>query len=467
MPINSFLYPGAKVVPPFTVANSCRFDDGSSDSMNRSNGTPTNLKKFSISLWFKRPEPGLNKYLITGYDDENNRTLLQFSSDQLLFQNATGGSNNTVVKSNAVFRDSSAWYHFCVIVDTTQSTDSNRVKMYVNGSQVTSLASSTYPNQNTDMELTDSANSIILNQKGDNSDYNSGYYAEVVVLDGTAASITDFGQFNEDTPTVWEPKDVTGLTFGNNGFYLDFEDSSNLGNDASGGTDFTVSNLTALDQSTDTCSNNFATMNPLTNGDIQYSEGNLKGVKASGDGTLKMWGSTFAVSNGKWYWEIKNNLNSTSNWYVGITDVENVARSLTSRFPGIDATGYGLRGSDGNKMNNNSASSYGNSNTNGDIIMIALDLDNNKIWFGENGTFFNSGDPASGSNEAFTVTSGLFYMPTFAATGGGGEGWIANFGSPSFSISSGNSDGNGHGNFEYSVPSGYYAINSKNLAEFG
>ena len=219
MPINGFLYPGAKFTPPYQVANSCRFDDGSSDTFTRSNGTPTNLKKFTISLWFKRTEPGLNKYLITGFGDEDNRTLLQFSSDQLLFQNATGGSNNTVVKSNAQFRDPSTWYHFCVIVDTTQSTDSNRVKMYVNGSQITSLASSTYPNQNTDMELTDSSNSIILNQKGDGSDYNSGYYAEVVVLDGTAASITDFGEFDSDSPNIWKPKDVSGLTFGNNGFY--------------------------------------------------------------------------------------------------------------------------------------------------------------------------------------------------------------------------------------------------------
>jgi len=484
MPINSFLYPGAKVVPPFTVANSCRFDDGSSDSMNRSNGTPTNLKKFSISLWFKRPEPGLNKYLITGYDDEDNRTLLQFSSDQLLFQNTTGGSNNTVVKSNAMFRDPSAWYHFCVIVDTTQSTDSNRVKMYVNGSQVTSLASSTYPNQNTDMELTDSANSIILNQKGDNSDYNSGYYAEVVVLDGTAASITDFGQFNEDTPTVWEPKDVTGLTFGNNGFYLDFEDSSNLGNDVSGGTDFTVSNLTALDQSTDTCSNNGCTWNLLYRNQAAFSQGSLVYQAPSSN---PVFGSltTFGVTKGKWYAECKYHAGSNHYGIIGVADevfaTLNDLGSATNTDLGKTGSALGSDPNDctvayvintGKIRNNNNNQNYGSGGGDGDIINIALDRDNRKVYFGINGTYENSGNPSSGSNGfdlSSQVTGDLYFLGVTNDTGssetildfnfGGGFGQTA--------VSTGNSDANGYGNFEYAVPSGFYAWNSKNLAEFG
>ena len=453
MPINSFLYPGAKVVPPFTVANSCRFDDGSSDSMTRDNGTPTNLKKCSISLWFKRTEPGLNKYLIVGFDDESNRTLLQFSSDQLLFQNQTGGSNNTIIKSNAKFRDPSSWYHFCVIVDTTQSTDSNRVKMYVNGSQVTSLASSTYPNQNTDMELTDSANSILLNQKGDNSDYNSGYYAEVVVLDGTAASITDFGQFNEDTPTVWEPKDVTGLTFGNNGFYVDFEDSSNLGNDANGGTDFTVSNLTSVDQSTDTCTNNYAVLNSILLHDTaQFSEGNLKITQSSTDADGIR--ATIGVRAGKWYWEV---LHGGGNASPGIaTDSD-----ATTNYIGGDTNGYSYF-INGSKYTGGSASSYGASFTTGDIIGHALDMDNNQITFYKNG---------SSQGVAFTSLPDEFIFPAISTSSVSSVTSTSNFGQDgSFAgakTAQGNSDANGYGNFYYSVPSGYYAINSKNLAEFG
>jgi len=446
----------------YNVANSCRFNSGSSDNLSISlSSTATNNKKGTLSFWFKTQ--GFNQQYPIAKSAGTIFYLYFNSSSQLVWQNA---STNTRITSQ-VFRDPTAWGNLVVNFDTTQSTASNRQKMFYNGTEITSFGTSSDLSLNQVVSIFDGDSGARQISGYTGGGYWSGYMSEVVGIDGLQLDPTSFGEFDEDTG-IWKPIDVSGLTFGNNGFYLDFESSGSLGSDVSGNSNnFTVNNLTAIDQTTDTCTNNFATFNPLTNGDIEYSDGNLQGVKASGDGTLKMWGSTFAVSSGKWYWEIKNRLNSTSNWYVGITDVENVARSLTSRFPGIDATGYGLRGSDGNKINNNTASSYGNSNTNGDIIMIALDLDNNKIWFGENGTFFNSGDPASGSNEAFTVTSGLFYMPTFAATGGGGEGWIANFGNPPYSISSGNSDGNGYGNFEYAVPSGYFALNTKNLAEYG
>ena len=470
MPINSFLYPAKHVPVAHEVANSCRFDDGSSDSMTRDNGTPTNQKKCSISLWFKRTEPGLNKYLIVGFDDESNRTLLQFSSDQLLFQNQTGGSNNTIIKSNAVFRDPSAWYHFCVIVDTTQGTDTNRVKMYVNGSQVTSLASSTYPSQDTVMELTDAANSILINQKGDNSDYNSGYYSEVVVLDGTAASIGDFGEFDEDSPTIWKPKDVSGLTFGTNGFYLDFKDSSALGNDANGGTDFTVSNLTAIDQTTDTCTNNFCTVNSLDNYHQQstFSEGNTK-ITFKGPTSVYAYNTgTFGVANGKWYWETKATSAGNHNVY-GISGRYVIAYN---KGLGVNTDEYGYYNYNGNYTNASSDGSYAENSfpggnvtwTTGDIIGIALDLDSstNTVKFLKNNVLIGTVDiiaPSSG-----------FYYPAWNQFDNQAEVAQPNFGNPSFSISSGNADANGYGNFEYSPTiSGvdYYALCTKNLAEYG
>jgi hypothetical protein len=456
----------------YDVANSCRFNSASSDTMSRDNGTPTNLKKFSISLWFKRTEPGLNKYLITGFDDEDNRTLLQFSSDQLLFQNQTGGSNNTIIKSNAVFRDPSAWYHFCIIVDTTQGTNTNRVKMYVNGSQVTSLASSTYPDQNTDLELTDAANSILLNQKGDGSDFNSGYYSEVVVLDGTAASITDFGEFDSDS-NIWKPIDVSGLTFGTNGFYLDFEDSSALGNDANGGTDFTVNNLTAIDQSTDTCTNNFCTLNPLsTLSGPTLSEGNTKFDHAVNEGDAATFG-TFGLSSGKWYWEIKAlgaNVDSVQKWTPGVIGADD--HTLYSNRDGgfaPKATALYL-GNSNVYQNDSSVSTAYFTAVQNDIIGIALDVDNLKIYWHKNGTYGNSGDPTSGGTGTGAISLTASHAPFIPHAGEGSGAAISfsfNFGNPSFAISSGNTDGNGYGNFEYAVPSGYYSLNTKNLAEYG
>ena len=453
----SIIIPSNSIVSGgFSVDNSCRFDDGSSDTMSRDNGTPTNLKKFSISLWFKRTEPGLNKYLITGFDTEDNRALLQFSSDQLLFQNQTGGSNNTIIKSNAVFRDSSAWYHFCIIVDTTQGTDTNRVKMYVNGSQVTSLASSTYPSVNTDLELTDSANSILLNQKGDGSDFNSGYYSEVVVLDGTAASITDFGEFDEDSG-IWKPINVSGLTFGNNGFYLDFEDSANLGNDANGGTDFTESNLTAVDQSTDTCTNNFATMNPLSSG-MTLTEGNLN---VAGAATAK---STFGVASGKWYVEMKATNAQTYNPIVGIATASSLdsGNPGSSNHPGSFSESHGYDRSGVIKSNDNTAVQSGltTAQSNGDIIGLAVDLDSGTKtaqWY-VNGSSVGS---------AVTLVSDESYVfMTYSSGSQSGTGaW--NFGSPSYANSSSVADGNGYGSFEYEPPSGYFALCTKNLAEYG
>jgi len=462
----------------FDVANSCRFNSASSDSMTRDNGTPTDLKKFSISLWHKRAEMPDNKYLIVGFDTEDNRALLQFSSDQLLFQNQTGGSNNTIIKSNAKFRDPSAWYHFCVIVDTTQGTDTNRVKMYVNGSQVTSLASSTYPSVNADMELTDSANSILLNQKGDGSDFNSGYYSEVVVLDGTAASITDFGEFDEDSG-IWKPIDVSGLTFGTNGFYLDFEDSANLGNDANGGTDFTEANLTAIDQTTDTPTNNFATMNPLNvpaSNQPTFSEGNLKSVTSS-VGSARFGGSsTIGVTQGKWYIEAKATVDSTVRNTIGVCgEVSHLALNNEDIHENSNSS-FGYDASSGDKFVNSTQSSYGNSYTTGDIIGIALDLDNNKLYFSKNGTFQNSGDPTSGATGTGAIsitavsstTDGAYFFAQGDNTGGSFVSTFEfNFGSPPYAISSGNTDGNSYGNFEYAVPSGYYALNTKNLAEYG
>jgi len=283
----------------------------------------------------------------------------------------------------------------------------------------------------------------------------NGYLAEFVLIDGTVKAVTDFGEFDSDSPTIWKPIDVSGLSGdkGVNGFYLDFEDSSALGNCAFGGTDFTVSNLTAIDQSTDTCTNNFATLNPLANltGSPTFSEGNLK---VAGDNSANHnWQTTFVVSSGKWYWELKD-LTSSPDGSLLFYD-----QSISSG----SHPGYGFVLNTRKKVINGSptGSAIGSSAQN-DIWSMALDLDNGKMFIARNGTYLESGDPANGTNPFIQTSDGLPSEGVFGGHVYNGSMEL-NFGSPSFSISSGNTDGNGFGNFEYAPPSGFLALCTNNL----
>ena len=264
-------------------------------------------------------------------------------------------------------------------VDTTQSTEANRFKIYVNGVQETSFSTATYPSQNADLQITN--NFYVGTQRNESPDY-SGYICEFVYLDGTSAAQTDFGEFDSDSG-IWIPKDPSGLTFGTNGFYLDFEDASNLGNDANGGTDFTLNNITAADQSTDTCTNNFATINPL----FKYpssqviKEGATQVTRTSGSGLNKTFLSTIGVSSGKWYAEFKPV--ASSDYVVGIVpDSTTSTVAFDGNYIGNSAfpSSIGYYAATGQKIVAPSGgSSYGDTYTTDDIIGIALDMDNAKL----------------------------------------------------------------------------------------
>ena len=455
----------------YDVDNSCRFDDGSNCQMRRSGVDGGDQDKFTLSMWIKRGAISTSfPRLFTSRADANDRFEIYFgSNDSLYIEGVDNGSTTLNLNTNRKFRDPSAWFHFLLAVDTDQGTASNRAKLYINGVQETSFATETYPSQDGNIGINTSSFPIQIGEEAGNGVDFDGYLTEIVFLDGVQKTNTDFGEFDEDSG-IWKPIDVSGLSSekGNNGFYLDFEDSSNLGNDVFGGTDFTVSNLTAIDQTTDTCTNNFATMNPLDvhpGGTYTFSDGNLTVEQDISRGTL----STFGLSSGKWYAEAKFISTSGSDCIIGVVGINTTA----NEDPGIQATGY-MYNQDGTKKNNNSSSSYGNTYTTGDIVGIALDLDNNKIYFSKNGTFQNSGDPTSGSSgtgSAFTLTdpastpTGFYFFAHADELSTNKVSW--NYGSAPYSISSGNTDGNGYGNFEYAVPSGYYALNSKNLAEYG
>ena len=457
----------------YDVANSCRFNDDDTAYMAKTMSAG-DTQKYTFSTWVKRGNLGGYQGLLNCRISEATRGHVYFQPDNKFAIYLKQSGEGFYINTNAVYRDSSAWYHVCVGVDSTQSTEANRVKIYVNGTQVTSFENESYPDLN-ENSATFNVNTQSLEVGrmiyGDPTilyNYIDGYMAETVFIDGTQYAASDFGEFDSDSPTIWKPKDVSGLTFGTNGFYLDFEDSANLGNDANGGTDLTETNLAATDQASDSPTNNFATINILTPVTATISEGNLKFANTATD--HKGVVGTFGASSGKWYCEIKTTDVSDST-HVGIIDIDQ-----QSDTPG-NTTGYSSRGyslsHERDVYNNNGIISgytdwtgiYGD----GDILGIAMDLDNDKLYFSKGGQW-SAGDGTWGSTTfnsstgAIPITAGYTY--TFGASVYNGNSEF-NFGSPPFSISSGNADGNSIGNFEYSVPSGYYALCTANLAEFG
>ena len=470
MPINGFLYP-APSTPSFgyEVANSLRFNDGSSEQLSIVTSAGSDYKA-TFSAWVKKTTVGVESFLLYGYYNSNNKHVLNFYQDQIYINLIVGASTAATVVTNRVFRDPSAWYHIVVAWDTTQGTASDRIKVYVNGVQETSFGTANYPNQNTNIQFNRNTNgNYVGGQAGSNTF--DGYMSEVVYIDGSALDPTSFGEFDSDSPNIWKPIDVSGLTFGTNGFYLEFkqsgtsQNSSGLGADTSGNDNhLAVHNLTATDQTTDTCTNNFATLNPLAvpGASNTFSEGNLE-ITNSADANRASF-STIGVSSGKWYYECKV-LSGEMKQFIGISKPQ----ESTIR-PGDTAGSYGYSAENGKKYNNDSNASYGSSASSGDIIMVAFDADNGTIWVGKNGTWFNSATQSEIENGTTTnsmyssITIDDFFMMAVSVEDSNVQ---MNFGSPMYSISSGNSDGNGYGNFEYSVPSGYYSINTKNLAEFG
>ena len=451
----------------YDVANSLRFNNGSSDYLNRTLGTPTNNDICTLSLWVKKTGSSNHSIWSNGSSNADETNFVFQESGKIEFKEDVSSSATFQLITNRVFRDLSAWYHFVIAFDTTQGTSSNRVKLYINGTQETSFSTETYPSQNTNVSINSNIAQYIGRRNRLTDQYFDGYMAEVVFIDGQQLDPTSFGEFDSDSPTIWKPKDVSGLTFGNNGFYLDFENASSLGADVSGNSNnFTVNNLTSVDQSTDTCTNNFATINILDNesSNITISEGNLN-YTVSG-GTDETNRATFGFTKGKWYFESKY-VDDANYIDVGVGSASDLDIA-TPRFH-MEMAGYymiQISTSSTKVFDNGSLIATLSSNAQDDIHMYAIDMDNNKFYAGKNGSWYSSGDPANNSNPLISMDDGYTtLMPSVCSKSSSVAS--LNFGSPSYSISSGNSDANGYGNFEYAVPSGYYSLNTKNLSEFG
>ena len=441
---------------PLFTTKSLRFNRGSSDFLRRTMSTAgTSDKIGTYSGWVKRSTVSLDGMFFEGKDlAANNYTQIYFQATGALTIYGSGGGMDLV--TTALFRDPSAWYHVVVAFDTTQGTASNRVKVYVNGVQQTSFSTGTYLAQNATIYFGVNGDQQGIGIREDGALLWNGYMSEIIYVDGQALAPTSFGVANSDG--VWTPSIYTG-TFGNNGFNLQFENAAALGTDSSpNGNTFTVSNLTSLDQTTDYPKNNFCTINPLTNGTQRnptLSEGNVFLTNTSGAWMNCM--SSFAVSRGKWYFEIKPTLHGTSYCHAGIFPVDDWENEV-SGYPNYGGTANSWSYDNaGNIVNND-----GNANTSpatyttNDIIGIAVDLDGNKFYAYKNNALQVSGGSAIGANIEYYF-GGMGYNTSIAF----------NFGNPSYANTSNEADGNGYGSFEYAPPSGYYSLNTANLAEFG
>ena len=439
--------------------------------LTRSVGTPTNIDKYTFSVWVKRADIGAGNSKIfsvssgSAYGEEK----LEFNQDDLIWRHTdTSGNTNWERVTDRKFRDSSAWYNIVVAYDSSLGTAGDRCKMYINGVQETSFSSSSNPSQNADTYINKNGSTLYIGRLHSSaSQYFSGYMSHMAFVDGSALTPTSFGE-TDSTSGIWKFKSPSGITWGNNGFHLKFENSGALGTDSSGnGNNLTVSGN--LKQALDTPSNVHATWNPLLPDAQTLSNGNTTFTNGSG-ANWRVTGSTLGASSGKWYCEIKiTELGGGSQ--IGVMNLNELPSSLATDL-GSDAWSWSYYHT-GNKRHSNSSTSYGATYTTGDIMGIAMDLDNNKLYFHKNGTYQDSGDPTSGSTgtgSAFDLDAGGVYaFGTCSNDAGTNPIQDANFGNGFFgttAITSAGSNGNGS-LFEYDVPSGYYALNTKNINTYG
>ena len=452
---------GAGSAAAYEIEQSLRFNSADSAYLTRTVSTNGNGRTFTISLWFKKGGKGGVRHAFYGAGDTANPSVggFWFRVDIQERLWAEGGGGTTISVSSAdLFRDHSAWYHFVCAVDTTQSTSSNRVKLYVNGQQISSFNSTSYPSQNYqfDVNLTNASQQIgRANDANTFAYYVDGYVAEYHLLDGTQASASDFGEYNNNG--VWVPKEYTG-SYGTNGFYLKFDPTAtnSIGHDHSGnGNNWTPSGFstsgTGTDVMSDTPTTNWCTLNPIyspaTSSNVPRN-GNLE-VVAAGGGYDQVHIGTQAFTSGKWYWEYK--MEGANNYGgAGIIDPTTTAfhDMMRSTTPSLPLTGGFQRRQGGTVSSPGVTNVSSGAISNGDVAMFAVDYDSGKVWVGTSGTWYNSGDPAAGTNPTITIQTLTTAVPFFSPTDSGSQTYYINW---------------GQRDFEYTPPTGFLPLNTANL----
>ena len=450
---------------PYDIDNSLKVEADNSEYIYRTPSSAGNRKTWTLSFWLKRTEIEAGMRLFEAWDGSTGTSGLFNTSDQFILDLNSGGNYFT---SHAKFRDCSAWYHFVIRVDTTQGTASERARVYVNGLELTGSWNSNI-GQNTD--LTWNQNVVHYIGVFHNSDsFFSGYYSEIINVDGQSLAPTSFGEFDEDSG-IWKPKNANGG--GTNGFKLEFKSSGSLGADTSGNNNnWSLGNIAAIDQATDTPTNNFCTINALVDNNFaifSLTEGGTRGPN-TGEGNKAV--GTFGVSSGKWYWEgVTTAASGLNYWQWGITRVD--MQQGNSHDAGQGSAWYSAENTFLTQTGVGSSSPTYNtgitSYTVGDIWSISLNCDVNPY---EMTLRFNNSVPGTTSNNTNrsvgTFASADAVMPYYFLYNIASDDTWHNFGNPFIStLSGGNSDANGYGDFKYAPPSGYYALCTKNLAEYG
>ena len=428
-----------------TIDNSVIYNRADSPKLARTPSSNGNRKTFTISVWYKPTDSGTRRILCAADTSGSDYGLFELNANNKVF--FTHSSVGDVI-STRTFEDTSKFYHFMLVVDTTQSTASDRVKIYVDGDLITSLDSSTYPSQDFQTNVNSTSYPIAVGS------FNSlttlctgGYLAEYNFVDGTALTPSTFGV--TDTSTMrWIPKTLTGITYGTNGFRLKFQDSSALGDDTSGnGNDLTATNLASTDQTTDSPTQNHCIMDPNDEtGSITMSEGNLKITQGGAGDAIR---GSLAPTSGKYYFEITATATGADgNSAVGIQQ-KNVPIDSSTSLASVNAETFIYR-DDGYIVNGGqSASGYTNW-TQGNVIGIAMDLDNHKLYFSVNGTYINSGNPANGTGSVFNLVQNTRYAPYVVFQGSSGFVFDVNTGQRAFSTA---------------APTGFSALQQDNLPE--
>ena len=424
-------------------------------------GTPTLATKNTLSIWFKRSKLSTSQALLFG--SSNGGGINIHHTDSIIFYNSSGS-----LRTNRLFRDTSAWYHIVVTTNTTLGTADDRLKMYINGVQETSFQSRSNPSQDVASSL-GSATAHDIGRNNSPANYFDGSMSHVNFIDGTAYDASYFGE-TDATTGEWKIKTSPSVTYGTNGFFI-LKDGNSVTDQSGEGNDFTVG-AGALTKTEDSPSNVFCTLNTLaqTKSDSLFKYANNQ-VKITADVGQRNFISTLAMSSGKFYFEAKlDNIGtnySGSAPYIGIFAYPNY---VGSQYVG-DTGGAGYNTGGSIYSNGGSATNAGASYTTGDKIGCAVDLDNNKIYWHKDGTYVSNGtgtgNPSTGANgydiSAITALGDVaFCLSGFNIN----AEWACNFGNGYFGdtiISSAGTNASGNGIFEYDVPTGFTALSTKGL----
>ena len=450
-----------------TIANSCIFNSPDSPVLSRTpSGTGTSKKTFTISAWVKRGKlinsASDHSMIIYGVNHGSSSRYSTFAlynggsgnptQFRVFLGKYTTGSSTTGYDwyTNRTLEDTSKWYHLMVAVDTTDSTASDRVKMYIDGERITSFASSSNPSLNDEFYFGSEHNNYVSTYDGSFGEFD-GYIAEFNFVDGSALTPSTFGLTDTSTGR-WIPKTLSGITYGTNGFRLKFQDSSALGDDTSGNTnDFTVSNIVAGDQTTDSPTQNHATLSSSrTRGTITLTEGNLKITSgavsyANSATTLK-----FSETNSQGlYFEVKQ-VGSIQNGMSVLIMRDSVSVSgLGNNGQFTDCFGLQARGGGGGNTywtSDNGSNGYDTSVSHAVNDYIQVAFKEGKVWFGINNTWIGSGNPATGANPTFNNIAGQDFR--FLISAYQNNDLECNFGQKSFN---------------YTPPTSFVAVQQDNL----